>query len=317
MSRPISGNPSGDAVQFSASLANSLSRGELLDLEVAEGVYVRFVDLDITSPGWIKVLQSGVNVSCVLDGNFRSSFYRHGDADSVPSSLRIFSLREPRTQIVSFDAPSRYTVVQLSLSPESAHAILEQCGVADPGEHLSKLERSCFDKGRFAVVNRNLTVEIGRIARALIQEHRPSPRSRLRLYAHTLELLDGALGQLSREARTALSDTRDTWIEQAARLLSERLVNPPKLEVLASELGVSVDTLQRAFKRRYGLTPGSFLLDLRMDRARELLESTQASVAQIGYSVGYGDPAAFTRVFKRHFGYPPTQHAVLGNLSVA
>jgi AraC family transcriptional regulator len=61
----------------------------------------------------------------------------------------------------------------------------------------------------------------------------------------------------------------------------------------------------RAFKQTIGSPPHRFLLSLRLDRARRLLERPEAQLSDVALGSGFADQAHFTRHFKRQFGVTP------------
>lgn len=73
---------------------------------------------------------------------------------------------------------------------------------------------------------------------------------------------------------------------------------------LCAQTGLSEYKLKDAFRKAYGVSPGQRLLELRMQRALELLERGQ-QVAQAAYQVGYQHPSNFSAAFARYFGKPP------------
>lgn len=72
--------------------------------------------------------------------------------------------------------------------------------------------------------------------------------------------------------------------------------------------GLSARSLLRRFKAATGDTPRNYLQLLRIEAARELLETTPDSVDSITQSVGYDDVSSFTRLFKRLTGLPPSDY---------
>lgn len=62
----------------------------------------------------------------------------------------------------------------------------------------------------------------------------------------------------------------------------------------------------RAFKRTLGVTPGHYVLDCRMERARYLLRSGTLSVGEIAIQVGFEHSSHFSRAFRRAVGTPPS-----------
>ena len=68
---------------------------------------------------------------------------------------------------------------------------------------------------------------------------------------------------------------------------------------LASRAKLTERTFLRRFKKATGLRPTEYLQQMRMMKARDLLESTNQAVEQIAWAVGYSDATAFRRVFQR------------------
>lgn len=93
-------------------------------------------------------------------------------------------------------------------------------------------------------------------------------------------------------------------VRAARELLHERLVDPPTLDELATEVGTGSFALLRAFRSATGLPPHAYLTLLRVRRARELLDHgiTPAEVAAL---TGFADQAHLTRHFKKVLGVPP------------
>lgn len=95
---------------------------------------------------------------------------------------------------------------------------------------------------------------------------------------------------------------------QAARVYRWALQNldqPLTVDQLARQAGISRRTLIRRFHTDTGLPPMRWLLDARLARARELLESTDLTVEAVARRCGLGTPANFRTLFKTHVGVPP------------
>ncbi|MBN8218463.1 MAG: helix-turn-helix transcriptional regulator [Spirochaetes bacterium] len=98
----------------------------------------------------------------------------------------------------------------------------------------------------------------------------------------------------------------DAPLEAIRHEMARHPERPWHMARTAAELGWSAVAFHRAFFARFGRTPGAFLLDLRMKRAAELLLRGKGNLSQIGDACGYPDPFHFSRVFKGHFGRPPS-----------
>jgi AraC family transcriptional regulator len=77
------------------------------------------------------------------------------------------------------------------------------------------------------------------------------------------------------------------------------------VETLAREVGLSPAHFARAFKETLGRAPHQYLLALRLERARRLIETSNAGLSDIAQRTGFADQAHLTRLFKRAFGTTP------------
>ena len=94
----------------------------------------------------------------------------------------------------------------------------------------------------------------------------------------------------------------------AARdLLHSRLVDPPSLGELANLVGTSRFALLRAFRARYGLPPHAYLNQLRVRRARTLLDGGMPAAA-VAVAVGFADQPHLSRHFRRVVGLAPGRY---------
>lgn len=80
------------------------------------------------------------------------------------------------------------------------------------------------------------------------------------------------------------------------------------VEQLCSHLHVSQSYFSTVFRQEIGESFIKYLTDLRMRRAKELLEQTQDKTYMISAKVGYDEPNYFSYVFKKHYGISPTKH---------
>src|SRR6476659_179989 len=91
----------------------------------------------------------------------------------------------------------------------------------------------------------------------------------------------------------------------------ENLALPHDLDALARRAHMSRRTLTRRFREETGVAPMRWLTDARIDRARELLETTTEPVENIGHLTGLGAPASVRAAFHRHIGTSPQQYRSL------
>lgn len=80
------------------------------------------------------------------------------------------------------------------------------------------------------------------------------------------------------------------------------------VSMLAERLGVSTSYLRREFSRAYGKNPVTFLRDLRIANAKNLLQSEYLSIAQIAEQSGFSGASYFIQVFHRTVGESPNKY---------
>jgi len=88
-------------------------------------------------------------------------------------------------------------------------------------------------------------------------------------------------------------------------LIDARLDARLTVDMLASKVGLSPAHFARAFRETMGQAPHQYLLGLRLERARRLLELCGAELSDIAQRTGFADQAHFTRLFKRAYRVTP------------
>ena len=102
--------------------------------------------------------------------------------------------------------------------------------------------------------------------------------------------------------------TPDPRVREALDYLCRHLDQSIPLDALAEHCGLSASRLAHLFREQVAMTPVQFLESQRMRRARQLLEVTGMSVAEVGYEVGYDNPFYFSLRFKKATGKSPRQY---------
>ncbi|UXN59008.1 helix-turn-helix domain-containing protein [Phyllobacterium zundukense] len=90
-------------------------------------------------------------------------------------------------------------------------------------------------------------------------------------------------------------------------IIESRPANPPSLEELVREIGVSRRHFFRAFKQSTGKTPHSYVAEHRLKRAADLLRTTDLSATDIALGCGFSSSSHFTVAFKQALGTGPSE----------
>lgn len=94
-------------------------------------------------------------------------------------------------------------------------------------------------------------------------------------------------------------------LQRAREMIEDSPSDPPHLDVLARESGVSKYHLLRLFKATFGTAPWQYAQRRRVARGRLLLRDTNLPVGEIAARLGYESQSAFARAFRRHMGVAP------------
>lgn len=97
-------------------------------------------------------------------------------------------------------------------------------------------------------------------------------------------------------------------IRRAKEIVISRMAEPPSLQELSDEIGLSLKKLKEGFKQIYGDSVYSFLFDYKMEYARKMLESGKHNVNEVGLKVGYSTSSHFIAAFKKKYSTTPKKY---------
>ncbi|MFD4439098.1 helix-turn-helix domain-containing protein [Nocardia sp. NPDC058519] len=97
-------------------------------------------------------------------------------------------------------------------------------------------------------------------------------------------------------------------LRRARDLVDRRYADPLDLDELARSAGVSKYHFLRAFAAVYGRTPAVYLAERRIERAQDLLRSTNLTVTEVCMLVGYTSLGSFSAKFRQLVGVTPSEY---------
>ena len=100
----------------------------------------------------------------------------------------------------------------------------------------------------------------------------------------------------------------DSRVEKIKQLMRDNVQREWSLLELSQAVNLSVWRLSHIFASEVGKSPMQYLRQLRMDRAKYLLEASFLSVKEIAHQVGLNDESHFVRDFKKVYGDAPTRY---------
>ncbi len=188
--------------------------------------------------------------------------------------------------------PDKYdpwTYIWIRLEGEDEEKLLERCGLPCISCVFS------FDYGE-----RLLTV-----SRALLGDGMLCEMSRLYRESTAKTILS-----LHQKANLESVHTWDErWVVRAKDYIAANYHKRLTVEKVAAAIYVDRQYLRNLFVKYTGISTKAYLDKYRMSRAAELLELNNSSISMIALSVGYSDPFAFSKAFKKHYGASPSEYA--------
>lgn len=107
---------------------------------------------------------------------------------------------------------------------------------------------------------------------------------------------------------TGGADIENEFYARFLEIVSAEMGNPDlNVDQLASRMGLGRSQFYRKIKALTNYTPVELLRNLRLKRSRDLLTTTQKTISEIAYEVGFSTPAYFTRCYKESFGETPSE----------
>lgn len=97
-------------------------------------------------------------------------------------------------------------------------------------------------------------------------------------------------------------------MERAKSTLDERFCEKVTIAEISRGIGLSPVAFLRRFRKAFGVTPGGYLASARINRARELLVSTDLTLAAIASECGFENEYYFSSSFKKSTGVPPGRY---------
>ena len=146
----------------------------------------------------------------------------------------------------------------------------------------------------------------------MIQRRRSAlQRRRLNEVAMTLDELRQRYEKMYADKQQELSARDKDFLTRTMNIIAEQIeTNSVNVDALASQMALSTTQFRYHLKAITGETPQGYITNIRMQKARHLLDnnSPQTTVLDIALSCGYEDQGAFTRAFKRFYGVTPSEY---------
>nr|WP_238357925.1 AraC family transcriptional regulator [Cohnella zeiphila] len=216
--------------------------------------------------------------------------------------------RDKRTQVRGGDLFCLYPNVSYTYYRQSNEEPLRLCWLAIDGagaEQLLKLAGFDADNPVVRQGWNRQTEELLESVYAILRREPPQTMSdHLELKSRLYQLF-----ALLLRARGEPAAVRPTSRMQAcANYIELHALDGITVQQVARMAGLNRTYFSTVFSRTFGISPAEYIYKVRMNRAKDLLLATSASITEIAYSLGYPSLFAFTRAFKKYFSLSPSEY---------
>jgi transcriptional regulator GlxA family with amidase domain len=111
----------------------------------------------------------------------------------------------------------------------------------------------------------------------------------------------------SRISMDGLPFIRDSAVKRALLVMQKNVGVGNSISAMCSDIGVDVKTLERKFQASLGVSPRAFYRQMRIERARHLIERTQLPLSEIALQCGFSDASHLARTCREILGLRPTE----------
>lgn len=107
-----------------------------------------------------------------------------------------------------------------------------------------------------------------------------------------------------------LVQLKNTTTNDLTIVMQQNYLNPMKLSELAYLSGRSLSSFRRDFEKIYAISPAKWIQEKRMEKAKELLNSTDMSISEVCYHIGYENVSHFSKLYKESWGLSPSKNRI-------
>ncbi|WP_412066357.1 GlxA family transcriptional regulator [Rhizobium sp. SYY.PMSO] len=111
-----------------------------------------------------------------------------------------------------------------------------------------------------------------------------------------------ATQKVSMRSRYGLRNSR---LGEAIRLIEEHVETPLSSSDIADRLGISTRQLERMFERYMNTSPKRYVMEMRLNRARNLIVQSDQALTEIAMACGFTSTSHFSKAYREHFGKTP------------
>jgi len=286
---------------------NNVAESTYKEIEIEDDFYILKLQNDSNEVQQINknIGNDFIQFHYCLKGKSKFNFNegRYGFDVSEEQSLLLYNPQQDLP--INLELQPKTSVVSLLLSIKRFHSLFSQ-----EADYIHFLNSDNKDKKYYD--NKQSTPAIDVVLNQIMNFNIHRSIEKLYLQAKSYELLSLYFNHsedLDIDQCPFLVDEKNVMkIKKAKDIIIARMIEPPTLQELANDVGLTLKKLKEGFKQIYGDSVFSFLFEYKMEYARKLLESNQYNVNEVGLKVGYSTASHFIAAFKKKYGVTPKKY---------
>lgn len=283
------------------------SEGQFVNLDLQDGLSLHCVEgTDLINTSATIDIPAGFYIAVILDGDVNVAFEHEWinlHAQAVKRRSYVHGVIAHVPQPSQFHREWKKGKSERKISIYVSHAWLKQIigNEAEDKHFVDHLQQQSFSQEWHPSKKSMLFAE-----HILYSVSQPPEIRRIQLLSHALSIVDDALQSLAAQQgrRRVIARYYDN-MHQVADLLSQGVFGDATVEVIAQKMALSASTLQRQFKSVFGVSVDEYRRRLRLNKAKQMLESGNANITHIASVCGYNSVANFSTAFRKNFGVSP------------
>jgi len=285
----------------------NIAGGFVEETKIEDGFYILKFQNEEPAPVIITRGVSNTYIQFHFNVKGKSKFLFNNGAYQLPlEEEKSLLLYNPKQDLpINLEISHKSWLISLIISIEKFHSLFSQEAKFIPFLAIENKDKKYYQDG---AISPSMAIVLNQLMNFSLM---PSIKS-LYFKAKAYELLSlqfNRTGDANVEQCPFLSDEENILkIRRAKDIVISRMAEPPSLQELADEIGLSLKKLKEGFKQIYGDSVYSFLFDYKMEYARKLLDSGEYNVNEVGLKVGYSTASHFIASFRKKFGTTPKKY---------
>ena len=296
-------------------LDNENGRGRIFTYEMVKGLSVRCYDINFNKDLSFRIgggADAPIYMLYCLEGHYFHKFSEESEAQRISRGQNvILSARDNDLNVVTLPKKInlKLSVIIIEKARFPKNSIISK---TDLDSIIDDLYLKVRSKGRFRHFG-GVNSTMDQYVRVLMDNERTDVLGRLVTRAAVLNTMAAQLDthEKNLKGQQETSPLSDSELERILKLVKEmqlEMHEPHTIQLFSKDAGISPKKLQMGFRFLFGASFAQFLKKLRLEMARELLETTGLQVSQIAHEVGIASNSHLSKIFKEAFGLLPRDY---------